>query len=349
MGLFKSIGKAFKKIVKGVVKVVKKVVKGVKKIVKKIGSSKILKALAIAAIIIVTGGAAIGAFGGSLATSTVGSWMVGASQAVTGGALFGTTATAGTFASALQTAGNVAAKVIFTPFATAGTAIGNTVGAVTDFTSITSKAGRMGYIETSTGSGVFAADQSQVMKAGELGGVKGQTLAEYKAASTGTFINPAGVQTAIPSGQFFNPATGLPQNMDAAQLTEAGFDPTKVTINAQGQVIDNVTNKVVSTTGSEYLTGNKWGDYALNTGVGVLSGVAQGYAKQALYGQDESGVMTPLANEGKEYHDALIEYTAENNINYGEIYGQLAFGTADPMYSMNADLYSQQTYPVGAV
>ena len=101
MGLFKSIGKAFKKIVKGVVKVVKKVVKGVKKIVKKIGSSKILKALAIAAIIIVTGGAAIGAFGGSLATSTVGSWMVGASQAVTGGALFGTTATAGTFASAL--------------------------------------------------------------------------------------------------------------------------------------------------------------------------------------------------------------------------------------------------------
>ena len=345
MGLFKKIGKAFKKVVKGVVKGVKKVVKGVKKIVKKIGSSKILKALAIAAAIVVTGGAAIGAFGGSLATSTVGSWMVGASQAVTGGALFGTTATGAL--GALQTAGNLAAKVIFKPFAAVGTAAGNTVGAVTDFTGITSKAGRMGYIETSPG--VFAADQSQVMKAGELGGVKGQTLSEYKAATTSTYINPAGVQTTIPSGQVFDVASGLPQNMDAAQLTEAGFDPTKVTINAQGQVIDNVTNKVVSTTGSEYLTGNKWGDYALNTGVGVAAGVAQGYATQALYGQDERGVMTPLANEGKEYHDALQAYTAQNNINFEDIYGQMTFGTADPMYSMNADLYSQQTYQVGAV
>ena len=343
MGLFSSIKKAFKKIVKGVKKVVKKVVKGVKKVVKKIGSSKILKALAIAAAIIVTGGAAIGAFGGSLATSTVGSWMVGASQAGTGGALFGTTATGAL--GALQTAGNLAAKVIFKPFAAVGTAAGSTLGAVTDFAGITSEATRMGYIETSPG--VFAADQSQVMKAGEFGGVKGQTLAEYKAASTGTYINPAGVRTSLQSGQFFNPTTGLPQNMDAAQLTEAGFDPAKVTVNAQGQVVDISTNTVVSTTGSEYLTGNRWGDYALKTGVGVVAGVAQGYATQELYGQDESGVMTPLANEGKEYHDALQVYAAQNNINFEDIYNQLTFGTADPIYSMNADLYSQQTYQVG--
>ena len=343
MGLFSGIAKAFKKIVKGVGKVIKKVVKGVKKVVKKIGSSKILKALAIAAAIVVTGGAAIGAFGGSLATSSVGSWMVGASQAVTGGALFGTTATG--FLGGLQTAGNLAAKVIFKPFASIGKAAGSIAGGITDVTGLTTKAGRMGYVETAPG--VFAADPSQVMKAGKFGGVQGQTLAEYKAASTGTFINPAGVKTSLQSGQVFDVASGLPKNMDAAQLTEAGFDPTKVTINAQGQVVDSVTNKAVTTSGSEYLTGNKWGDYALNTGVSVAAGVATGYAQSALYGQD-GGVMTPLAIEGKEYHDALQVYTAQNNINYADIYKQLTFGTADPVYSMNSDLYSQQTYQVGA-
>ena len=49
MGLFSKIKKAFKKVTGAVKKVVKKVVKGVKKVVKKISSSKILKALAIAA------------------------------------------------------------------------------------------------------------------------------------------------------------------------------------------------------------------------------------------------------------------------------------------------------------
>ena len=73
MGLFSKIKKGFKKIFKGVKKVIKKVVKGVKKVVKKISSSKILKALAIAAAVIVTGGAAIGAFtGGTLQVLRVG-------------------------------------------------------------------------------------------------------------------------------------------------------------------------------------------------------------------------------------------------------------------------------------
>ena len=62
MGLFKKLKKAFKKVTNAVKKVVKKVVKGVKKVVKKYGSSKILKALAIAAAVVVTGGAALGAF-----------------------------------------------------------------------------------------------------------------------------------------------------------------------------------------------------------------------------------------------------------------------------------------------
>ena len=72
MGFFKSIKKAFKKITRGIKKVIKKTVKGIKKVVKKIASSKILKAIAIAAMIYITGGAAIGAFSGGTATGFAG-------------------------------------------------------------------------------------------------------------------------------------------------------------------------------------------------------------------------------------------------------------------------------------
>jgi hypothetical protein len=72
MGLFKKLKKAFKKVTSGIKKAIKGVVKGVKSVVKKIGSSKLFKALVIAGAIIVTGGAAIGAFTGGTATGWAG-------------------------------------------------------------------------------------------------------------------------------------------------------------------------------------------------------------------------------------------------------------------------------------
>jgi len=143
MGFFKSIKKAFKKITGGIKKVIKKTVKGIKKVVKKISSSKILKALAIAAAVIVTGGAAVAAFtGGAGVTagtfgSTFANWMMGTSQAVTGGTLFGTS-------TALARGAGTAVKFIASPFKAVGTALGTAAGAVTDFTGLTTEASRMG-------------------------------------------------------------------------------------------------------------------------------------------------------------------------------------------------------------
>ena len=127
MGLFKKLKKAFKKVTGAVKKVVKKVVKGVKKVVKKIGSSKILKALAIAAAVVVTGGAALTAFGGTgaLASSQFGSWMMSASQSVLGGTAFGTGATT-TIGKLAQGAGNFLAKTAAKPFGAVGGALGST-------------------------------------------------------------------------------------------------------------------------------------------------------------------------------------------------------------------------------
>tara|TARA_X000001316_G_scaffold12171_2_gene5983 strand:- start:6545 stop:7372 length:828 start_codon:yes stop_codon:yes gene_type:complete len=100
-----------KKIVKRVKKTVKKVAGNIKKVVKKISKSKLLKTIALVGAAIVTGGAAIGAFGGTLASSAIGSKLVAASKFITGLPVIGTVAK---------------------PFQMIGTAVGTGAGKVTD-------------------------------------------------------------------------------------------------------------------------------------------------------------------------------------------------------------------------
>jgi hypothetical protein len=111
--------KAFKKVKKGI----KKVVRGIKKVVKKISKSKILKTIALVGAAIVTGGAAVGAFGGQLASSTMGTWLTTASSKILATPVIGTLAK---------------------PFQMLGTAVGTGAGKVTDFLGFTSEAGRLG-------------------------------------------------------------------------------------------------------------------------------------------------------------------------------------------------------------
>ena len=127
MGLFKKLKKAFKKITSKVKKVVKKVVKGVKKVVKKIGSSKILKAIAIAGAAIVTGGAALGAFGSGagLSATKFGTWMMGTSQKALAGSLI-PAGTQGTLGGVLSKIGNFAVQTASKPFGAVGGALGST-------------------------------------------------------------------------------------------------------------------------------------------------------------------------------------------------------------------------------
>ena len=120
MGIFKKLKKAFKKVTGFVKKHIKRTIKAVKKVSKKIRSSKILKALAIAAAIVVTGGAALTAFGsgGALATSKLGVFMMNTSAKMVGGTVFG--------GSTLGKVGNFAIKTVSKPFAAIGGALGST-------------------------------------------------------------------------------------------------------------------------------------------------------------------------------------------------------------------------------
>lgn len=285
MGLFSKIKKAFKKIIKGVKKVVKKVVKGVKKVVKKIGSSKILKAIAIAAAIVVTGGAALTAFGGggALATSKLGAFMMNASGKMLGGTVFGGTGT-------LAKIGNVAIKTASKPFGAIGGALGSTA--------------RVGK-NILTGQSAFQAGPGQVS----------------------AYNNPL-----VSQGGEIVAGTG--------QAAAAPFSGA-----AMGGVTAPVT-KDAEEVAKDYLTGNKWGDLALRTGVGVGASIVTGYAQSKLMEGDPTGREAGLANESKEYQDALKVYADNISINLDDIYGQLTYGTADPAYQINSELYRQDTVGV---
>ena len=110
--------KVFKKVKKGI----KKVVRGVKKVVKKISKSKILKTIALVGAALVTGGAAVGAFGGTLKASQIGQSLLKAKNFITGLPVVGTVAK---------------------PFEFLGAAVGTGAGKVTDFLGFTSEAGRL--------------------------------------------------------------------------------------------------------------------------------------------------------------------------------------------------------------
>mgnify|MGYP005988572117 FL=1 len=318
MGLFSSIKKAFKKVIKGVKKVVKKVVGGVKKVVKKIGSSKILKALAIAAAVVVTGGAAIGAFGGKLATTKFGSWMVGASQKVLGGTLFGTVKAGQPLLNVLKQAGNFTTKMIAKPFGAAGKAVGSVAGGATDFLGITDKASRMGYVLDPT-TGKYVVDTSKTFQsAGPTGyftkDLSGQTLAQTKAGNLGT----------IGIGKVVDPVTG--------KVVEGTL--TAGTGQLTGQTVGQV-----STAPQGQTTGQIMKSAAINQGFNLAtSAVANKYFSEDPRGQSDS-----LYLEGKTPLTALQVFASQNNIDIGSVYNYPTYGTGDPGYMMNAALFSQDT------
>lgn len=322
MGLFKSIKKAFKKVTSGIKKVVKGVVKGVKKVVKKISSSKILKALAIAAAVVVTGGAAIAAFtgGAGVTAGTFGAnfanWMMGTSQAVTGGTLFGSAASKSFIPRVLTQTGNFAAKTLASPFKAIGTAAGTAAGAVTDFTGLTTEASRAGVtpaMETAMAEAQIAAGVSNTTGPTTLLSQEQAANAAAKAAgaSEGTmaYLQQRSAETAASYG------------ISSAEITAAGLPtPTAKTQGTAGRIAEGV---------------------ATGTATAVLSGAAL----QAIQGDpEETGSMGGLRTEGASSFDPLRVYAAERGIADADISKYFTFGnTAE---AGNMPLFQQQTIGV---
>ena len=317
MGLFSKIKKAFKKVTGAVKKVVKKVVKGVKKVVKKISSSKILKALAIAAAVVVTGGAALTAFGGTgaLASSQFGSWMMSASQSVLGGTAFGTGATS-TIGKLAQGAGNFLAKTAAKPFGAVGGALGSTA--------------RVG-ANILTGQSAFAAGPaagSPVPFSGAA--LTGQRdMSNFTDAELKKEFNLTDEELDYFKEDIFA-QEGSVIAKDASSFAETVADPSKA------------VTPTASPKSGFWQSGP--GKFVADVGTGVVKNVATGAAMQYIQGDPEQqGSMSGAAYEGAEFMDPLKVYAAQQGINTDSIYQHMMYGNADPSSMYGNELYRQQT------
>ena len=312
MGLFKKIKRGFKKVVKGVKKGIKKVVKGVKKVVKKIGSSKILKALAIAAAVVVTGGAALGAMGATAASGGFTGWMVGASSAISSVPVLGT---------------------VMAPFKALGTGIG-TVG---------SKLG-VNLGQTTTAPSTF---QASGMSQQQIQQVVGTNPAKLAQQTTAGGINlPSTLPTAQTTAGGINLPASLPStpgvtgtvSQQLSQTVPQGLGvssaaPTASTAST-AQAAQSFASRYPKTT--EFLT---------NVGTNVAASVATGYAMHKLTGDpDEVGSMAGLKTEGASNYDALRVYAAERGIADTDISKYFTFSNAPE--GGNMPLYTQATLEI---
>lgn len=170
MGLFKSIGKAFKKVVKGVGKVFKKIGKGIGKIL----NSKWGKILMVAAAVFTGGMALVGAWQGMAgATGFFGKFAAGAKGFLTG--LMKPVQTAKGLMGGAAQGGQVAGQI--------GTAAGQTGGelaAVTDVTGAVAQGGAD--VAGGVAAGTDVAGQVGQAAAGGAGGGGGAGLAADAAA-----------------------------------------------------------------------------------------------------------------------------------------------------------------------
>ena len=240
-----------KKIVKKVKKAVKKVAGGIKKVVKKISKSKILKTIALVGAALVTGGAAVGAFGGKLAASGIGKALITAQQGIT--SFLGP------------------AQFLAKPFEMLGTAVGTGAGKVTDFLGVTTKSGRL-------------VDPTKAVEILEGAGVSkdiiGQMSAQQNLDLAKAYIDVQGGTGAL-QAQTLAQATGqaLPEGVAAtySPASVTGAATQTATTSTLGGVVRDVATGVATSvaTGAamQYIQGEPDPVGALGAGYGEERGI----------------------------------------------------------------------------
>ncbi len=349
MGLFKKLKKAFKKVTSGIKKVVKKTLSGLNKIQKKIRKSKLFKALVIAGAVIVTGGAAIGAFTGGTATGWAG-WMMNASAKVAGGTLFSGT-------SALAKAGNFATSMIAKPFATVGAAAGNAAAAVTDFTGLTTEASRIKLtpaMETAMVDAQIAAGQNLSVE---------ESIKKLAAEGSGSV---ADIQGAIDSGlitpesviqQASTPTTLLSQEQAANAAAQAA-GASKETVaylqqkSANTAATYGVSSSEIATAGlptgtaTQSLTEKypKTTAFLQGAGTSVANTVFSAYTNSLLAGDERGRAGAGIGEEAGRRKDPVSIYSNALNINPDDYSKHFTFGNI--IEAGNMPLFQQETLKV---
>lgn len=203
-------------------------------------------------------------------------------------------------------------------------------------------------------------------------GVTGGKLGAWAAKSgSGIFSSGLGKAIATPfrvlgtglgkGARAITDFTGItePNLLDASKSFPIGdpanYDPniaTGATNVATDAVVDaGATNVAADAVVDAGAKGSSWGKWASGVGTSVATNVATGYVMSKLTEEDPTGQMSGLALEGPSNLDPLAIYGQNGQpLSIAEAYGQLLYGTADPMYNQGntSNLYTQDIAPVPA-
>ena len=306
-----------------------------------------------------TGGAAIAAFtgGAGVTAGTFGAnfanWMMGTSQAVTGGTLFGSAASKSFIPRVLTQTGNFAAKTLASPFKAIGTAAGTAAGAVTDFTGLTTEASRAGVtpaMETAMAEAQIAAGQNLSVEESvkKLAAEGGGSIADIQGAIDSGLITPESVIQ-----QASTPTTLLSQEQaaNAAAKAAGASEGTMAYLqqrSAETAASYGISSAEITAAGLPTPTAKTQGTagrIAEGVATGTATAVLSGAALQAIQGDpEETGSMGGLRTEGASSFDPLRVYAAERGIADADISKYFTFGnTAE---AGNMPLFQQQTIGV---
>tara|TARA_R100000406_G_scaffold96138_2_gene92829 strand:+ start:1091 stop:1972 length:882 start_codon:yes stop_codon:yes gene_type:complete len=206
-------------------------------------------------------------------------------------------------------------KAIATPFRVLGTGLGKGARAITDFTGITEKGAQLGSDSLLAGGGENA---TMIADDGRIVDVYGNTVKSAAEVA----------ETASGSGVIFDPVN----NVYVSEAT--------------GKAVDAATVQGSVTKGSSWI-----GNFGKTVGTNIATNVATGYVMNKLTEEDPTGQMSGLALEGPSNLDPLAIYGQNGQpLSIAEAYGQLLYGTADPMYNQGntSNLYTQDIAPVPA-
>tara|TARA_X000001382_G_scaffold44770_1_gene30216 strand:+ start:203 stop:997 length:795 start_codon:yes stop_codon:yes gene_type:complete len=258
---------------------------------------------------IVTGGAALTAFGGTgaVASSAFGQWMMGTSAKILGGTAFGSAAGKSFIPRVLTQTGNFLAKTAAKPFGAVGGALGSTA--------------RVG-ANIVQGKAAFAA--------GPAGGApvpfSGEALSGQKS----------------PAGQYVD-EKGLSIDLEAAKEQGITFD-----VEGSEQFQKAMESSITPTvTESTRFVDTGVGKFVSDVGTSVVSNVFTGAAMASITETDPTGTSVGGAGQERSSNfDPLMIYAAANNMDIASIYNQPMYGNVDPSSTYGTELYNQQTVEV---
>jgi len=207
--------------------------------------------------------------------------------------------------------------------------------------------GKLGAWAAKSGSGIFSSGLGKAIATPFR--VLGTGLGKGARAITDfTGITEPNLLDASKSFPIGDPANYDP-NIATGKTPVVRFDGT--TVQADTVVTDAVTDAATDAVVDAGAKGSSWGKWASGVGTSVATNVATGYVMNKLTEEDPTGQMSGLALEGPSNLDPLAIYGQNGQpLSIAEAYGQLLYGTADPMYNQGntSNLYTQDIAPVPA-